>query len=137
METKGQDPRLVSFEVLKKYGVRWAVLTALALDEAKRGVRVASDLNDALKVARMKIMSGCFSPCEVGCDLGKVEGQLVAGGSSLGEEYLRPWFKLLGQAMEGQIDPQHIADIPALQPIATDCQFLACKCGPHFPGTAL
>jgi hypothetical protein len=129
MATVEQEDRKVSFEQLKKFGTRWAVLTALSLDLARQEVRVAADVDEELKLARMKILSGCFSPCEVGCALGKVEGQLVAAGASLGEEYLRSWFNLLAQAMQGAIDPQRIADIPVLQPVATDCQFLVCRCG--------
>lgn len=124
-----QDERKVSLEWLKKFGMKWAVLAALVIDVETRGVRVPSDANEQLKVARMKIMSGCFSPCEVGCALGKLEGQIIALGSSLGEDYLRPWFDLLGQAMEGRIDPGRISDIPALEPIANDCKWLACRCG--------
>lgn len=124
-----QDDRKVSFEWLKRFGMKWAVLAALVVDLWKRGVRVPSAANEELKVARMKIMSGCFSPCEVGCILGKLEGQLVALGASLGEDYLRPWFDLLGQAMEGRIDPSRVSDIPALQPIANECKWLACRCG--------
>ena len=127
--TAQQDERKVSFEWLKKFGMKRAVLAALVIDLFKRGVRVPSALNEELKVARMKIMSGCFSPCEVGCALGKLEGQLVAIGSSLGEDYLRPWFDLLAQAMEGRIDPGRVSDIPALEPIANDCKWLACRCG--------
>ncbi len=100
-----QDDREVSFELLKKFGMKWAVMAALVIDLEKRGVRIPSDVNEELKLVRMKIMSGCFSPCEVGCAFGKLEGQLVAVGSSLRETYLRPWFDLLGQAMEGRIDP--------------------------------
>lgn len=129
MTIADREARKVSFELLKKFGTKWAVLTALGLDLARRGVRVPSDLTDELKLARMKIMSGCFSPCEVGCSLGKIEGQLVAVGSSLGPDYLRPWFDLLAQAMEGRIDPGRIAEIPALQPVANDCKFLPCQCG--------
>jgi hypothetical protein len=129
MNTVEREERKVSFEQLKKFGTRWAVLTALALDLARQGVRVPPETDEELKLARMKILSGCFSPCEVGCTLSKVEGQFVASGASLGEEYLRPWFDLLAQAMQGGIDPQRIADIPALQPVATDCKFLACHCG--------
>jgi hypothetical protein len=75
-------------------------------------------------------MSGCFSPCEVGCALGQIEGQLVAAAASVGEDYVRRWLDLLGQAMQGLIDPRRTADIPALEPVATDCQYLACHCGP-------
>lgn len=133
MATVNHDERKVSFEWLKKFGLKWAVLTALALDLARQDVRVPADVNAQLKLTRMKIMSGCFSPCEVGCELGKIEGQLISVGASIGEDYLRPWFDLLGQAMEGRIDPSRITDIPALEPVANDCMFLACHCGPHFP----
>ena len=127
--TAQQDERKVSFEWLKKFGMKWAVLAALVIDLGKRGVRIPTDVNEQLKLTRMKIMSGCFSPCEVGCSFGKLEGQLVAIGSSLGEDYLRPWFDLLGQSMEGRIDPRRISDIPALEPIVNDCKWLACRCG--------
>ena len=129
MVTVAENDREVSFDLLKKYGMKWAVLAAWVIDLGKRGIRVPSGVNEELKVARMKIMSGCFSPCEVGCSFGKLEGQLVAIGSSLGEDYLRPWFDLLGQAMEGRIDPRRVSEIPALEPIANDCKWLACRCG--------
>ncbi len=130
METLAQqDERKVSFDWLKRLGMKWAVLAALAVDLGKRGVRVPPDATEDLKLSRMKIMSGCFSPCEVGCLLGKLEGQFVSIGSSLGEDYLRSWFELLGQAMEGRIDPGRVSDIPALEPIANDCKWLACRCG--------
>ena len=129
MVTVAQADREVSFELLKRFGMKWAVVAALVVDLGKRGVRVPSAVNEDLKVARMKIMSGCFSPCEIGCEFGKLEGQLIALGASLGEDYLRPWSDLLGQAMEGRIDPRRVSEIPALQPIANDCKWLACRCG--------
>jgi hypothetical protein len=133
MTTLDQGERKTSFELLKKYGMRWAVLTALALALDKQGLPLPAEVNDELRTTRMRILSGCFSPCEVGCALGKVEGHLVAVGAALGEDYLRPWFTLLGQAMQGLLDPSRIADIPALDPVASDCRFLACRCGPHMP----
>jgi hypothetical protein len=129
MATAAQSDREVSFDLLKKFGMKWAVVAALVVDLGKRGVRVPSAVNEELKVARMKVMSGCFSPCEIGCAFGKLEGQLIALGASLGEDYLRPWSDLLGQAMEGRIDPRRVSEIPALQPIANDCKWLACRCG--------
>ena len=129
MATVAQNDREVSFDLLKKYGMKWAVLAAWVIDLGKRGVRVPSAVNEQLKVARMKIMSGCFSPCEIACAFGQLEGQLIALGASLGEDYLRPWSDLLGQAMEGRIDPRRVSEIPALEPIANDCKWLACRCG--------
>ena len=127
--TAQQDERKVSFDWLKKFGMKWAVLAAWVIDLGRRGVRVPAAVNEELKAARMKIMSGCFSPCDVGCAFGKLEGQLISLGSALGEDYLRPWFGLLGQAMEGRIDPGRISDIPALEPIVNECKWLACRCG--------
>ncbi len=124
-----QDARGVSLDMLKKYGTKWAVLAAMRLDMASRGVRIGSDVDEQLKLARVQILSGCFSPCEVGCSLSKVEGQLISSGFSLGGDYLRPWFELLAQAMRGEIDPTRIVEIPALKPVAMDCGFLACRCG--------
>jgi hypothetical protein len=109
--------------------MKWAALAALVVDLGKRGVRIAPETNEQLKLTRMKIMSGCFSPCEIACEFAKLEGQLIALGASLGEDYLRPWSDLLGQAMEGKIDPGRISDIPALAPVANDCKLLACRCG--------
>ncbi|RPH36390.1 MAG: hypothetical protein EHM91_16095 [Planctomycetota bacterium] len=129
MDAMGQEERRVSFEQLKKFGMKWAVLAAMRLDVGSQGISVPADMDARLKLARMKILSGCFSPCEVGCDLSKIEAQLVSVGADLGEHYLRPWFELLGQAMQGILDPARIDDIPALKPVATDCRYLACHCG--------
>jgi len=129
MTTVDHDERRVSSEWLKKFGAKWAVLAAMVVDCGNREARIPPDVHDQLRLARMKIASGCFSPCEVGCTLEKVEGQLISIGSSLGEDYLRPWFDLLGQAMEGRIDPRRISEIPALASVANHCKLLACPCG--------
>ncbi|HSB68275.1 MAG TPA: hypothetical protein VLT62_02925 [Candidatus Methylomirabilis sp.] len=124
-----QEARGVSLDMLKKYGTRWAVLAAMRLDMAGRGITIGSEIDEQLKLARVQVLSGCFSPCEVACTLSKVEGQFISIGSSLGEDYIREWSGLLAQAMQGEIDPNRIAEIPALKPVAMDCKFLACHCG--------
>ncbi len=124
-----QEARSVSLEMLKKFGTRWAVLAAMRLDMTSRGFKVERETDEQLKLARLQISSGCFSPCEVGCTLSKVEGQLISTiGSTPCGDYLRPWSDLLARAMRGEIDPQRLADIPALKPVEMDCKFLACHC---------
>lgn len=124
-----QGAQGVSLDMLKKYGMQWAVLAAMRLDMAKRGIRIGSEVDEQLKLARVQILSGCFSPCEVGCSLSKLQGNFISSiGSSLDEEYLRPWSDLLAQAMRGEIDPSRVAEIPALKPVEMDCKFLACRC---------
>ena len=130
-----QDTRSVSMDMLKKYGTQWAVLAAMRLDMASRGIRIGSELDEQLKMARVQILSGCFSPCEVGCSLSKLEAQFISSvGSFLGEGYFRPWSDLLAQAMRGEIDPSRVAEIPALKPVEMDCKFLACRCA-ELPGS--
>jgi hypothetical protein len=123
-----QEGRGVTLELLKKFGTRWAVLAAMRLDMGSRGITIGGETDEQLKLARVQILSGCFSSCEVGCSLAKVEGQLISIGYSLGGEYLRPWSELLAQAMRGEIDPSRTAEIPALKPVEMDCKFLACRC---------
>ncbi len=127
--TAQQAEQKANLEWLRKFGMKWAVLAALVSDLRKRGIRVPPEVNEQIKLARMQIMSGCFAVCEVGCTLGKLEGQLVAIGSSAGEDYLRPWSDLLGRAMEGRLDPGRVSDIPALEPVVNECKLLACRCG--------
>ena len=124
-----QERSGASLEMLKRYGTKWAVLAAMRLDMASRGFRIGGETDEQLKLARVQILSGCFSPCEVACSLSKVEGQLISSiGSTPCGDYLRPWSDLLARAMRGEIDPQRLADIPALKPVEMDCKFLACRC---------
>ena len=124
-----QDASGVNLDMLKKYGTKWAVLAAMRLDMGSRGIRIGSEVDEQLKLARVQILSGCFSPCEVACSLSKLEGHFISSiGSSLDEEYLRPWSDLLAKAMRGEIDPSRVAEIPALKPVVMDCKFLACRC---------
>jgi hypothetical protein len=120
--------RQVGQEALRKFGARWAVLTAMRLDMAKQGIEVGLDVDEQLSFARMKILSGCFSPCEVACTLSKIEGRFVSKGFTLGTKYLQDWSDLLAQAMRGEIDPRRVVEIPALRPVEMDCRFLACGC---------
>ena len=48
---------------------KWAVLAAMTANMARKGIEVPSGVFDAVRNVRTKIASGCFSPCEVGCDL--------------------------------------------------------------------
>ncbi len=123
-----EDATKVADDLLKKYGMKWAVLVAMRVDMVRKGIALPDEVDDAIESAGIKIRSGCFSTCEVGCSLSKLEAQLMSSGYSLGEDYFRQWFQLLGRAMNGEIDPRDIDEIPALQPVAQDCKFLGCRC---------
>jgi len=114
-------------EALSKYGARWAVLTAMRTDLVRKGLAIPAEVVRALDRAAIELRSGCFSSCELGCQLAAVEGQMVSIGSGLGEEYLQGWFDLLADAMGGKLDPARIGEIPALKPVVTDCMSLGCS----------
>ena len=122
------DRRVFDFEMLKRYGAKWAVLAAMAADMVRKGVEMPSGVMEALKTARSKIESGCFSPCEIGCDLSQVEGPLFSQGYLLDQREFQQWSDLLAEAMQGKLDYQRIMDIPALAPVKNDCMFLRCGC---------
>lgn len=124
METR----REITYELLKKYGSRWAILAAMSMDISKRGIQLSNDIKAALEITRIEITSGCYSTCEIDCTLNKVEGELVSSGSSFGEAYLDPWLDLLARAMQGPLDYEQLIAIPVLRPVETSCGFLKCSC---------
>jgi hypothetical protein len=122
------ENRKVSYEMLKKYGAKWAVLAAMEADLGKRGVIIPAVTIKDIQMSHIKISSGCFSSCEANCDLSKIEATLVTLGAEFGDEYMDEWFDLIGAAMSGDLDQQKISDIPLLKPIESRCGFLECKC---------
>ena len=120
--------RKASYDLLRKYGARWAVLAAMEVDLFKRRVTVPHEISKALEAAHVKISSGCFSTCEADCSLSKIEAGLIPICSGFGDEYVDRWYDLLGRAMQGNIDRTDISDIPLLKPVETNCGFLECIC---------
>ena len=118
----------VPFEILTKYGAKWAVLAAMQMDLIPRGIHLPPTVKKDLDMIRVKIASGCFSSCEIGCELGKIEGQFIGLAASQGDEYIAKWFDLLAMAFAGEITSENIAQIPLLKPIESKCGFLKCTC---------
>ena len=94
----------------------------------QQGISVPREVFEALKTARSKIESGCFSTCEVSCDLSQAEGPLFSQGYLLDQQDFQQWSDLLAEAMQGKLDYERIMGIPALDPVKNDCRFLGCKC---------
>ena len=123
------NPRLkAEIETLQKYGVRWAVLAAWADELEKRGIEIDQDTKKRLDASRVKIASGCFSSCEVGCDLGAVEGALVSRGASNPGDATSFWIELLGRTMEEDGEIDQLLRIPAVRFQYTACGFGPCRC---------
>jgi hypothetical protein len=114
--------------VLRKYGAKWAVLAAMASRMTQEGIQMPPAVYESLRAARSKMLSGCFSVCDVGCDLAQVEGQLFSYCDRLELDAFQEWCDLLAAAMQGKLDYQAICGIAALDPIRADCAFLGCGC---------
>jgi len=120
--------KTVAFDVLKRFGGKWAVLAAMSMSMSRKGIVVPPEVHERLRMARVKIGSGCFSPCEASCALADVESRLFSQCHLLDDQEFTRWSDLLGEAMQGKLDYERIAGIPALAPIRNDCQFLGCSC---------
>ncbi len=123
-----QDERAVAFDVLRRFGGKWAVLAAMSLSMSRRGIALPPEVQEKLKMARVKIGSGCFSPCEAACALAEVEGRLFSQCHRIDDQEFMTWSDLLGEAMQGKLDYDRIVGIPALAPVKNDCRFLGCRC---------
>ena len=124
-----KDSSLLEFEILRRLGGRWAVLMAMSLAMRKKGIPLPPDINESLRIARVRIVSGCTSPCEANCVLAEAEARLFSQGPALGDEEFMMWSDLLGEAAQGKLDYARIQMTPALEPIHQDCRFLGCTCG--------
>jgi len=124
-----KDESLMEFEIIRRLGGRWAVLTAMSLAMRKKGIPLPPEINESFKIARVNIVSGCTSPCEANCALAEEVARLFSQGPALGDEEFMMWSDLLGEAAQGKLDYARIQMISALEPIHQDCKFLGCTCG--------
>jgi hypothetical protein len=114
--------------VLERYGLRWAVLAAWENQLRSRGAAIPQEVRGKMEEARIKISSGCFSSCEVGCVLGDAEGALTSVEGSRADADLGTWTDLLARTMSEKGDTDHLFGISSIKVIWTDCGFGACRC---------
>jgi len=99
MTTSLKDHVKVELSVLKKYGLRYAILAAWAHALRDQGIAVPPNLDKPFEKVRVKISSGCFSVCDVGCDLGRIEAMLFSTATTAGQETADSWVDMLGECM--------------------------------------
>ena len=123
-----KEEKKVTYDLLKKYGAKWAVLAAMEANLMGKGTVIPTETSRELEMSHVKISSGCFSSCDAHCDLSKIEASLVSLGAAYGDEYMDEWFDLMGHAMSGDLDARKISSVPLLKPIESSCGFLDCTC---------
>jgi len=63
----------------ERYGLRWSVLAAWHADLRKGVGHVDPGLAAMIVASRMKIATGSYSTCEIGCDLARVAADSLRG----------------------------------------------------------
>ena len=114
--------------VLQQYGLRWAVLAGWRDALHLRQVPLPADADMLLEGARIKIASGCFSNCEVGCDLTQLEASLTAIDASTDHNWVDFWLDLLGRSMSDTAEMERILKIPAIKARYLNCGLKGCRC---------
>ncbi len=127
MDAKGPSAQTVKQErsVVERYALRWAVLSAWrdALEPRRN-----AEVDAVLTRARIKIASGCFSACEIGCDLSAVEAQLTSLDASGAEAGVDFWLGLLGYSMAEKADAERLLKLPAVRFRFAECRVPGCAC---------
>lgn len=118
----------VEAETLRRYGLRWAVLAAWHDALRLRQLAPPAETNRLLETTRIKLASGCFSVCEVGCGLGSLEGTLTSVDSSSEGDSTEYWIELLGQSMSGGLDTERVLRIPAVRTHFESSGIKGCHC---------
>ncbi len=115
-------------EALRRYGLRWAVLAAWRDALELRHVVIPPETDRALEKARIKLASGCFSVCDIGCELSAVEGALTSADASSHHNWVEFWVDVLAQAMTGGPETSRILRIPAVKTRYESCGIKGCSC---------
>jgi hypothetical protein len=115
-------------EVLEKFGLRYSILAAWYEELSKREVGIGADVPRNLELVRAKLGSGCFSSCEIGCDLSGVEGALVSEDGKSPAPSVDFWLGLLGEAMSESPRSEEILRYPPIKFHYQSCGFLPCGC---------
>ena len=126
----GDDP-VVEQETasMAKLGLRWSVLAAWRDALELRRVEIPPGIDRALEKARIKLASGCFSTCTVGCELGDIEGALTSADASSQHNWVEFWLDLLGLCMRSDEETMRILRIPAVKSRYQSCGIRGCQCG--------
>ncbi|NIN51901.1 MAG: hypothetical protein GTO23_01860 [Nitrososphaeria archaeon] len=110
-------------------GLGWklAVLAFLAEKILRNGHTLPRGVVDQLRLAKAKIVSGCYSHCELECELNQLEAKLFSVIVELGSEEVDRGLDLLSKAASGEITEGDI-NHSIVQPIISDCTTNPCSC---------
>lgn len=127
-ERSESESSVLEEAVLKQFGLRWAVLAGWRDALQLRRVVLPNEADRLLENARIKIASGCFSVCEVGCDMSELEAMLTSSDASSGHNWVDFWVDMLGHSMANDAETERILKIPAVRARYSNCGLSVCRC---------
>jgi len=127
-QKSGERSSVLEEALLKQFGLRWAVLAGWRDAMQLRRVALPNDVDRLLENARIKIATGCFSVCEVGCDLSELEAMLTSTDASSGHNWVDFWVDMLGHSMAEDAETERILKIPAVRARYKNCGLSVCRC---------
>ncbi len=118
----------VEIGMLKRLGMKWAVLTSLSHVLYQKGM-ISQIAERELQLTHNMIESGCFTVCDVEYMLTDVERELIPMVLSLKTDEPDKWMTLLGKAMKGELKPEEVMELPFIEPLIQNTEFLQCAAG--------
>ena len=106
----------------ERYGLRWSVLAAWHADLKRSVGSVDPGLAAMIFAARMKIATGSYSTCEIGCELARIEAALMLAAVSAAPERIDDWIERLAEAM---VDPEKARSHDGFVPLRAES--LGCR----------
>jgi len=99
----------------------------MAGEMIRKGIAVPRETIEGLRSAKGKIGSGCYSACDIGCELAQAEAELFSRCDALDHDHFQQWCDLLADAMQGKLGLAHFRGIPALEPVRDEIQSMCCS----------
>ena len=113
--------------MLPQFNWQWTVLASTAGQLVGCGEKIPPEVLKLLTLARAKIASGCYTVCDITCDLRKIETELFLILLNKSPYEADTLLELLSKVMRGEIKKEDI-DLKPIHQILPDCALLPCGC---------
>lgn len=113
--------------MLHQFSWQWAILASTIGQLVGRGEKMPPEVLKLLTLTRAKITSGCYTVCDITCDIRKIETELFRILLNKNPDEADTLLELLGKALRGEIRKEDI-NLEPIHQILPDCAPLPCGC---------
>jgi hypothetical protein len=112
-------------EMYSRFGWKWVALAYTAGRVIEEGGNLPARFAGDLGLARTRLESGCYSLCDIMCELRNLEARLFPSVLKLGEGPVHDMLELLSKAMNGNLHEEDL-EMPSLKLVVSDCAIPTC-----------